>query len=161
MSAARKSKPGNDGSVSESSELVQQAAELRRALQATEDELAARDRTVQLLRAEAEISREKVADALRSSARRLVQIKVLETTLEEQKRKEALLEDELYKQTRMMESVMNYRDKELSREYNELLHKSKSSFCDAGQPLVWRRLSTDLHSHGIFRSTYLPWGRAL
>jgi chromosome segregation ATPase len=105
-------------------ELESQVKELKVALRKAEETLAARDREMEAMRAETASSREKVADALRNSARRIAQVALLEATLEEQRRKEEMLELELHKHSQMMDSVMNYRDKETSREYHEILRES-------------------------------------
>jgi hypothetical protein len=105
-------------------ELESQVKELKVALRKAEETLAARDHEMEMMRAETASSREKVADALRNSARRIAQVALLEATLEEQRRKEEMLEVELHKHSQMMDSVMNYRDKETSREYHEILRES-------------------------------------
>jgi len=110
------------GDAAAATQLKQQVAELQAALRSSEQKLAERDRELKELKEETAGSVEKIADANRSSARRLAQIRVLETTLETQKRREQTLENELVKHTKMMDSVMNYRDKECMKEYNEMLH---------------------------------------
>jgi hypothetical protein len=48
----------------------------------------------------------------------------LKQRLEEQKVKEQGLVNQLVKHTQMLDQVMNFRDKESSREYHELLHEN-------------------------------------
>ena len=61
---------------------------------------------------------------LRGSAKRLIQITTLERELEAERARGKRMMDELIKQTKMMDLVINFRDQECARDVNELTHEN-------------------------------------
>ena len=61
---------------------------------------------------------------MRSGAKRLIQIAMLERQLESEQTRNQTMVEELVKQTQMMDRVLNFRDQECARDTTELLHEN-------------------------------------
>ena len=102
----------------------QQVSSLQEALRSSTAKLEEREAENSTLQQELKSSKSKTSEMHRSLAKRLMHIAMLERTIEEQKRKEQTLTNELVKHTQMLDQVMNFRDKESAREFNELLQEN-------------------------------------
>ena len=69
-------------------------------------------------------AKEKQTSLMRSGAKRLMHIAKLEKELEAERSKGKHMVDELVKQTKMMDLVINFRDQECARDVNELTHQN-------------------------------------
>lgn len=104
--------------------LQQQLSELQQQLRDAQEDIAKRDRTVSSLEQQLEESGKKHAVQLRANAKRLIQISTLDRALEAERARSKLMVDELVKQTRMMDLVITFRDRESARDVNELLQEN-------------------------------------
>lgn len=86
------------------------------------DEMAKRDRAQAKLEQQLQEANSKASDLMRTGARRLLQIATLERELDAERTKGKRMLDELVKQTKMMDLVINFRDQECARDVNELTH---------------------------------------
>lgn len=91
-------------------------------LREANEELANRAHSQAALEQQLQEARERSESLMRSGAKRLVQIATLEQQLEDERGRSKRLTDELVKQTKMMDLVINFRDQECAREVNELTH---------------------------------------
>ena len=96
----------------------------RQALATAIEIIEERGREIVQLREELLAERGKVAETFRNSARRAAQIAILEGKIANGKKREDQLEHELEKRDRMMDQVLNYRDKECASELSELRHEN-------------------------------------
>ena len=99
-------------------------SEVQQLLREANEELAKRARTQTTLEVQLQESKEKSASLMRSNAKRLIQITTLEQQLDKEKERNKLMMEELVKQTKMMDLVINFRDQECAREVNEMLHEN-------------------------------------
>lgn len=88
------------------------------------EELAAKAHRVTTLEQELRTAKDKQAELMRSGAKRLIQIAMLERQLESEQTRNQTMVEELVKQTQMMDRVLNFRDQECARDTTELLHEN-------------------------------------
>ena len=96
----------------------------RQALTTAIEIIEERGREIVQLREELLAERGKVAETFRNSARRAAHIAIIEGQVASGKKREDQLEHELEKRDRMMDQVLNYRDKECASELAELRHEN-------------------------------------
>ena len=94
--------------------------ELQQMLREANDELAKRAAAHAKMEQQLKEAQDKQADLVRSGAKRLVQIATLERQLEVERTRGKRMMDELVKQTKMMDLVLNFRDQECARDIGEL-----------------------------------------
>ena len=96
--------------------------ELQQQLKEANDEARTRAKAQSVLEEQLREAKEKHAQQVRIGAKRLIQITALDKELETERLRTKRMMDELVKQTKMMDLVLNFRDQECAREVSELTH---------------------------------------
>ena len=104
--------------------MQRQVNELQQQLHEANVDIAKRTRSQAVLEQQMQEAKEKQTSLMRSGAKRLMHIAKLEKELEGERSKGKRMVDELVKQTKMMDLVINFRDQECARDVNELTHQN-------------------------------------
>lgn len=130
IAEAGSTKREGDGSLAEqlneadstNRSLARQAEVLSQTVQARDRTIQERERRVSQLESELEDANETRIALTKSNAARLLQIDKLEKELHSQRLRQKQTEDELALATRMMDIMLSFRDKQLTKDMSELIN---------------------------------------
>lgn len=104
--------------------LTRRVGELEQLLQQQQQQLAAQAESSTELQQQLAVAKDKHSALLRKNAKRLVQIATQQREIEGERNRNRLMVEEMVKQTKMLDLVMSFRDKESAKDYHEVLHEN-------------------------------------